>query len=201
MWRAPGDGFDLLISNYPPSKEDFVIQAVEAEVERRFQRRPRFMERSAVSGGLHVKVPTEAEFDAVLSLTGSLILNHPIWIVKSPNFLGPLVPILSRIFRRYSADGIVDLSNLARKVGACGVNFNNRDFVEFVLFQLGTHARDSRVWVRVLILGGNEIEAIDPWAPFFHFLPNLRIVDVHGNDLRRRPQFADWPKLIVKCDV
>jgi hypothetical protein len=198
--QPPGDGFDLLISNYPPSKEDAVVQAVEDEVQRRFERRPRLTDCAAFSGGLRVRVPTEMEFDALLSLTGELLLNHPIWIVKCPDFLAPLVPALSRVFRRNSADGVVDLTNLAEKLRAPTVNLNNRDFVEFLLFQLGVQARDSRFWVTAIVLGGNRIEGIDMWAPFFHFLPNLRVVDVRGNALRRRPHFAEWPKLVVKCD-
>jgi hypothetical protein len=202
----PASDFDLLISNYPPSKEDSVIQAVQDEVHRRIQSRPRFTQYSAVSGGLRVKVPTEMEFDTLLSINGALILNYPIWIVKFPDFLNAFVPFLSRVFQKNSVDGIVDLSNLAQKVRDAGasagcVNLNNRDFVEFLLFQLGTQARDSRFWVRAIVLGGNGIEAIDMWTRFFHFLPNLRVIDVRGNTLQRRPQFADWPKLVVECDV
>jgi hypothetical protein len=77
------------------------------------------------------------------------------------------------------------------------VRLNSRDFVEFLLFHLGTEARDERFWVHTLILCDNDIQAIDPWSPFMHFLPHLRVINVANKRITEPPDLPEWPLLSI----
>jgi hypothetical protein len=197
---------DLFISNYPPRcSAESVLRAIQSQVERRIGVPPTFLERQSVADGLRATVPNPVQADAILNINGSLILNHPIWIVKLPIELGEWTEAFSIVFETNTRDGIADLGSFAEKFALVGgdpgiVNFNRRDFVEFFLFRLGTEAREKRFWVRTLVVTNNRIESIDPWSTFLAFLPNLREINVRGNPLRARPQLFEWPEIMVVAD-
>jgi hypothetical protein len=175
---------------------------VQDEVERRVGGRPNFISREPKEDGVLVILQNQIQRDKTLEINGFLVLNHPIWIVKSPEPFEGFRPVLSRVFQTNASDGIVDLGSLAQKVTDAGgdgnaVKLNNRDFVEFLLFRLGTEARDERFWVQTLVLCDNEIEAIDPWSPFLHFLPHLRVINVTENNITQKPDLSEWQQLKV----
>jgi hypothetical protein len=204
MWEGPT--FALFLSNYPrrASKES-VLCAIQHEVQQECNARPTFLDHVAVADGLRVTLPNQAQCDAVWAVNGRLVLNYPLWIIRFPSKrLGVLTHPLSEIFQENSADGVVDLSNLAAKFADTGAdpwqaNFKDIDFVEFLLFRLGSEARDDRFLVQALVLGGNNInKALGAWSPFFHFLPNLRLIDLRGNKVRGPVSFPEWPRLEVR---
>jgi hypothetical protein len=193
---------DLFVSNYPLRRSvESVMRAIQSEVERRCGAPPVFLERQQIADGTRVTVPNATQADAVLALNGALILNHPIWIVRSVLSLGAHTEALSVVFAANSDSGIVDLERFAEKFAAAGsdpsvVDLNDRDFVEFFLFRLGTESRDSRFWVKTLVLTGNGIRRIDRWAPFLCFLPNLREIKARDNPMEVEPGLpvidVDW---------
>jgi hypothetical protein len=71
-------------------------------------------------------------------------------------------------------------------------NFNDIDFAEFLFFPWGAEARDDRFWVRALALAGNGIHhKIRTWSPFFHFLLNVRLIDIRKNDVAGPTSFPE----------
>jgi hypothetical protein len=198
--RLVPPSFEVLISNYPPKRPtEAVLCAIETVVELKVHRRPNFKSYQNKEGGILVRLPNKVQRDAVVDITGTLILNYPIWIIRQSTNWSHLGNALTPVFRANSSDGIVDLGYLAGKIEH-NVDFSKRDFVEFLLFRLGTEARDDRFWVTTLIVAGNEIQSIDPWASFLHFLPHLEVIDVRQNPIKSTPILPDWPELEVKWD-
>jgi hypothetical protein len=151
--------------------------------------------------GILARLPDKAQRDDVVAITGTLILNHPIWIVRRPTEWRHLADALTPVFRANCSDGVVDLGHLADKItGDVDVDFDERDFVEFLFLRLGTEARDDRFSVKTLVLIGNKIRSIDDWAPFFHFLPVLEVIDVRENPIKQSPALPDWPELEVEWE-
>jgi hypothetical protein len=195
---------EILITNFHPSKSDaFVLGDVSRVVEERWHGAPTFEDSTRLEGvGLRVFVP-DHQVEPLRSLTGSLILNNPIWIVKCPLVYGIHTDSLSAVFASQCMQGFADLSNLKQKLNAAGkpaIDFNDLDFVEFLLWRLGTESRDKMFYVSTLILTDNEIRSIDKWSPFFHFLPNLKKIHLNGNRLQNVPSFTEWPHLEVVYD-
>ena len=161
-----------------------------------------------VAGGFTIVLPNMMQMQAVLAMNGCLIKNYPIWIVRFGFFLLRFTDLLRRVILANYSDGLVDLSRLQEKwneedgesSGQNYVNMNNRDFVEFVLFTIGMLARDERIWVHSLVLSENGIEDVNPWAGFFHFLPNLRYLNVMDNPLTQPTKLVFFPWIYVDED-
>jgi hypothetical protein len=203
-YTASFPSFTLLISNYSRRHPvESVLCAVQDAVQRRIGGRPNFLSHDVTSDdSVTVTLPNQMQVDNTLELNGALLLNYPIWIVKSPIPFANVAPVLSLVFYANASNGIVDLAQLPTKVAAAGgakemVRLNNRDFVEFLLFHLGREARDTPFWVHTLVLSDNNIQVIDPWSPFLHFLPNLRIIHAENNALTQRPELPEWPHLEI----
>lgn len=163
-----------------------------------------------VAGGFTIILPNMMQMQAVLAMNGCLIKNYPIWVVRFGFLLEVFTDLLRRVILANYSDGLVDLSRLQEKwneedrdglsQGRDYVNMNNRDFVEFVLFTIGMLARDERIWVHSLVLSENGIEDVNPWARFFHFLPNLRYLNVMDNPLTQPTKLVFFPWIYVDED-
>jgi hypothetical protein len=53
------------------------------------------------------------------------------------------------------------------------MNFNDLDFVEFLLFHFSTKLWNQPFWLHNLFFNGNKIENVSKWLTFRYFLPNL----------------------------
>ena len=144
--------------------------------------------------------------DALLWLNGKLIHNYPIWIIKWNERMQIYTGPLSMLFSQNTEDGQIDLSYFNEKLAAIGVdvtnvNLNNRDFVEYMFYGMGCCTRERMLWVHTMILSNNNIESIDMWYPFFHFMPNLKHIIIKSTNLRQHPYMdPDWPLLQIESD-
>ena len=145
--------------------------------------------------------------EAMLLLNGRLVYNYPIWMVRHNEKMCQYGQALVMVYKTNTSDGQLDLSNFYHKFheffgkyDARYVNLNNRDFVEFVLFGLGIKSRERMLWVHTLILSDNDIESIDMWGPFFHFVPNLRNIIIKNTKLKQHPIITEWPLLKIESD-
>lgn len=201
--------FWVLIGNYPPlfsDDPDGVIRAIANQV-RRITGNELSYERGSVFSSMEfaLSFPTEQQMEAVLGLNGSFIYNNPIWIIKYPQYYENIGFDLSKIFATSTCNGQVDLNNLKQRFEQLGKNpsdidFNNRDFVEFLLYRLGTESRDKRFYVDTLILTNNFIEDINRWSPFLVFLPTLHSLILNQNPLKQQPDLPAYPYISIDCD-
>lgn len=198
--------YTLLISNYYPEDRppDAVLEMLKKLAFESFGGSPDFSSPLKCEGGFMVSVLNHIQYDALLQLNGALVYNYPIWIIKFPSndTLAMHFPVFTNIFMK-SSEGQVDLSNFANKVNEEHgrpeiVNFNNREFVEFLLYRLGVDSRDKKFWVSSLILCNNGIQNINPWASFFHFLPNLKHININNNPLFEAPNLPEYMQIQVE---
>jgi hypothetical protein len=191
----------ILVTNFHRSKSDALVLG---DLSRLFQeksgRSPTFADVSRLEPfGIKVSVP-DKDAEALRALTGTLILHFPIWIIKLPSEFGIYSDDLATLFTSQCLQGFADLSQLKQKLNRAGrleIDFNNLDFVEFLLWKLGMESRERMFWVATLVLTDNEIRKVDKWGPFFHFLPNLRRINLKGNKLDNMPTWPEWPNLYV----
>lgn len=192
-WGKDKQGIEILISNYPIMKStDAIMSAISLEVLSRFGGLPVFKSKKPVPDGIRAVLANNQQFQALLSCNGMYIFNQKIWIIKFPLAVGAYTTWFARIFVRYTSNGIVDLSNLRDKLKELEVpdkllkdaNFNNRDFVEFLFYRLGTESRDSRFFVETVLLNGNNINMAQKLAPFLVFLPTLRRLVLNDNPIK-----------------
>lgn len=197
--------FQILISNFPLNRSpDVIVNALCLLVQRACGGRPKILQQAVLQDRIIISVLNQIQMDFTLQMNGSFICNNPIWLIKAPLEFEFMTNCLTSIFHANCEDGQVDLSDLRTKVGMYGgipniVNFNNRDFVEFLLFRLGTDSRDQRFYVGSLILSYNAIPSVDMWSPFFHFLPNLRTLILNFNCLSAPPYLPQWPYIEIVC--
>ena len=199
---------DLFISNFPLKRSmDAVLSALSALLLRKVGAEPTFVEKEVLLDGIRVRVPNHVQYKAVLECNGAYIFNQPIWIVKLPLQVGKYTTHLATIFSRFTSNGQVDLSNLKDKLMSCGIeakelndaNFDNRDFVEFLFFRLGSESRDKRFHVDTLLLNGNNIQNPNLFSTFLTFLPTLHRLVLNDNPIRNE-QALDWPYVEVVCE-
>jgi hypothetical protein len=199
-----GGNTQILITNFHLSKSDvFVLGDISRVIQEKYGGSPTFGDLTRMDGvGIHTHIPAD-QFEPLRALTGTLILNNPIWIVKCPLVYGVYSDDLSALFASQCLQGFADLSHLTQKLNTAqkpAIDLNDLDFVEFLLWRLGTESRDKMFYVATLILTDNEIKSIDKWSHFFHFLPNLKKIHLNGNKLSNAPSFPEWPHLEVVWD-
>jgi hypothetical protein len=193
----------LFFSNYPLHiSHEAVLGAFSAQILDRYGQEPRLTNPSIILDGFTATASNEDQLNAMRELNGILIFNQPLWIVRLPTKLGVLCDPLSRLFHQHVSNGVVDLANLGAKFEAVGsrsdwVNFKSRDFVEFLLFRLGTNSRDDRFFVESLVLNQNPIESVNEWSPFFAFLPNLHYLYLEQTLVKQQPQLVNCPYVLV----
>lgn len=190
--------YDMLITNYPKDNYLMILDLLNESVRSNFGAYPTILNKKIDENEIIITVLNHIQYDALLQLSGSFVCNYPIWITKyhQNDKLDSQKQVFGLIFQRFSNNGIVELSGFADKFSKYGgdpsiVNFNNRDFVEFLLFRLGTESRDKRFWVSTLYLENNGIKTISPWVPFLHFLPNLKQIKITNNPI----EYIDNPIL------
>lgn len=204
--------YTLFISNYPYGRSpEAILNILNTQIFNCFGASPMFDNPSPIGDGFTVSVLNHIQYDAMLQLNGALVYNYPIWIVKF-HFDDPFAnqfTIFSKIFIDSLSEGQVDLTNFASKFqiadalnegDASIVNFNNREFVEFLFFRLGVESRDNRFWVSSLILCYNGIKSISYWVPLLHFLPNLKYINLKYNNLESEPNLPDYLQISVDYD-
>lgn len=198
--------YELFISNYPKDKNvDAILNLLYMDIEQKYGAKPKILMKMETLDGVMLQVQNQVQFKAFLSCNGDLISNQHIWIVTFPRFIGKYTEAFNIIFHNCLCNGQMDLSNLADTFSRLGlnpqvVNFNNRQFVEFLFFRLGTEARDNRYYIGSLLLNNNNIITIKPYSPFFIFLPELRHICLNGNCLKSQPILPRWPCIEVECD-
>jgi hypothetical protein len=132
---------------------------------------------------LKVVLSDEEEYKCFYERNGSYVFNQQIWIIKFPSQrLGEYHAVLTDIFSWRVRHRVVDLTELQKLVVQHGgdkalVNFQDLDFVMFLLFTLEVKSRDERFAVERLLLRENQIRSIEQWERFFFFLPALRYLD------------------------
>lgn len=143
------------------------------------------------SPGFLIKMPQNL-IDQIMNFNGTFIFNQPIWIVKSPGNYFSYFNIFNQIFIETINEGTVDLSDMNQKLLEKGISseelitfdFNNDDFIEFLLFFLGSFSRDSYFLVNSLILQNNNIKIItESMKRIIMFLPALRYLDLSQNPI------------------
>lgn len=185
--------YSLIVTNYSIGRSsDAILNVLKTLTFTHFGAYPSFFNKKEGDDKTYfiVSVLNHIQFDALLQLNGIFVYNYPIWIIAYPSndYLAQHYQVFSSIFLSSLSDGQLDLSDFASKVALNGgdssiVNFNNREFVEYLFFRLGVDSRDKKFWVSSIILCNNNIKAISPWASFFHFLPNLKYINLNNNDL------------------
>jgi hypothetical protein len=154
--------------------------------------------------GLRLVLSNKDEYECVYYQNGSYVFNQQIWIIKFPSRrLGECHSVLTDIFFSRVKNGVADLSGLKKLVAKEGgdqevVNFQNLDFVEFLLFTLGVESGDERFTVEHLLLRENQIHNINGWDRFFFFLPALRYLDVRSAQIRLgKLSLPGWPWVVI----
>ena len=209
-WGKNQKGTELLIANGPIDKSrDAILTALSTTVLSRVGGRLEFVAAESVAEGVHVTLPNNVQFRALLDCNGSYVFNQKIWIIKWPEDVGVYTLWLWRVFARHTSNGVVDLSNLKEKLAAMempddqlkGVNFGNRDFVEFLFYRLGTESRDRRFFVEVVLLNQNGITNLQGIGKFLVFLPTVQRIVVTDNPLKSQELFIpEHPYVEVICD-
>ena len=209
-WGKDQKGTDLLIANGPRDKSnDAILTALSTAVLSRVGGRLEFVAVESVAEGIHVTLPNNVQFRALLERNGSYVFNQKIWIIKWPEAVGAYTLWFWRVFSRNTSNGVVDLSNLKQKLAAMempddqvkGVNFGNRDFVEFLFYRLGTESRDRRFFVEVVLLNQNGITNVQGIGKFLVFLPTVQRIVVSDNPLKSQDLFIpEHPYVEVICD-
>lgn len=202
--------FDIMITNYHRSQSpESILQQLSTKVLEVFKLSPNFstdiVPLPTDPPSFKVSVNSYAQFHAILLMNGILIFNYPIWIVKfhSPqDYLGAQVQAFRLAFLTSQNNGLVDLNDFESRFRASGgiteaqdaqgqlvkiIDFNNRDFVEYFFYSLGLFSIIDHFWVSKIILTHNNIENINGWGPFFHFLPNLKYVNLNSNKIYQTP--------------
>jgi hypothetical protein len=204
--RGGGGRFDLLISNFAATRSpDAIVDELEKLAGRGSLGNKQY---ERCFDGIRIHPANLQVANALLERNGLLIFNWPLWIIRVPWGLfaqqGPY-EVLRQIFLQNCCNGKMDLGNLQTKIGRMGVqtkwiDFGNRDFVEFLLYRLGSESRDQKFIVRDLILTGNGIQQVDAWSSFLRFLPDLRTIVLHDNHISRPPNLGEWnrPLLVVE---
>ncbi|OHT04870.1 hypothetical protein TRFO_27543 [Tritrichomonas foetus] len=199
--------FSMLVGNYPPSiSPDAILNALINLIREKYRKNPNVTKTNEFpSFDFQISVPSLEEQNAFLSLNGCFVFNNPIWIIKFPYVYDSISLQLSGIFRNATCNGIVDLSNLRQYFESHGFNsnlvdFGQRDFVEFLLFRLGSESRDRRFLINTLIVNGNNIQNINGWAPFFVFMPALHNVIAYNNPINVLPNIQN-SNLTIECDM
>jgi hypothetical protein len=198
----------LLISNYSQEYSyTSVLSVLTSLITQRTGLYPQWILVEMITGigiGIKITFKDQDQYDAVHSCNGCFVLKSRIWIVQFPSVLGSLCPTLTSLFRTHTWHGQVDLSGLANQFEQLGenprqINFNDLIFVEFLLFHLGTEARDERFLVRTLLLNNNNIEDVNKWAPFMHFLPDLHLIVLTENPLKFAPTALATKRIRVEA--
>ncbi|KAK8893993.1 hypothetical protein M9Y10_022423 [Tritrichomonas musculus] len=199
--------FCLLVGNYPPLiSADAIVNEIKDQI-KRFTGNDTIIQNCEVLKSIEflLYLSNRNQAEAILKLNGSYIYNNPIWIVKFPTNHQKYIFDLSEIFSMTTCNGHVELSNLKQKFERLGkdssdINFNNRDFVEFLFYRLGSESRDRRFFIDTLNLSDNLIEDVNSWSPFLVFLPTVRTIILNNNHLKERPNFPAFPFISFKFD-
>jgi hypothetical protein len=202
MARSPAKGRSgtILVSNYPPGAD---LRAICARL------RSRFDDDDPVSFGPPTQSASFSGFavdilncsDPAISrrLNGTEFSQSTLWIIQDPRVQEYLKDPLTSLFRRFYSDGSLDLSLLDGKLPQFRIDLNDLSLAEFVLFVVGSIAKEISRPVRFLDLSNNYLRAhiFAKFESFLIFLPDVTEIDVSGNDFTEFHLFPTRPDVKI----